>query len=149
MVPSLIAVVPPPAKDDDPDASIPGALAPHLTSTGEINALLAQIGSSVDPTLANVLGIVLDCQGNPASGVSVRLDVRDKKTVGYYSDDTGTPSVTAQETAGRGEAGFVNTPTGPVSVEATVTSLNKKVGRYTVIAKPGYITYLPMSPGPS
>lgn len=149
MVPSLDTILPPPEKDGDPDASILNNVAAHLTSTGEINALLAQIGTTLDPALSNILGIVIDCQGNPASGVSIRIDVRDKKTVGYYSDDTGTPSITAQETAPRGEAGFLNTPTGPVAVEATITSLNKRLGRYTVIAKPGHITYLAMVPGPS
>lgn len=149
MVPSLVAVIPPPEKDADPAAVIPGRLAAHLTSNGEINALLQGIGASVDPALSNILGLAVDCQGNPASGVSLRIEVKDKKTVSYYTDYTGTPSVTAQETADRGEGGFVNTPTGPVTIEATVTSLNKRLGRYTVITKAGHITYLPMSPGPS
>ncbi|CAN5893556.1 hypothetical protein BH11MYX4_BH11MYX4_60870 [soil metagenome] len=149
MVPSLLTVIPPPEKDADRDASIPTNLAAHLTSTAEVNALLAQIGSSLDPALASVLGIVLDCQGNPVPGVSLRIDVRDKKTVGYYTDDTGTPSVTAQETAARGEAGFVNTPSGPVTIEATVTALNRKMGRYTLLTRPGNITFLTVVPGPS
>lgn len=149
MVPSLVAVIAPPERDADPNLVIAGNLSAHLTSTGEVNALLQAVGASLDPALSNILGLVTDCQGKPASGVSLRIEVRDKKTVGYYTDYTGTPSVTAQETADRGEGGFLNTPTGPVTIEATVTALNKKVGRYTVTTKAGHITYVPMSPGPT
>lgn len=149
MVPSLVALVPPPDKDSDLDASIPGNLAPHLTSTGELNALLAQIDTKVDPALGNLLGIVLDCEGNPASGVSLRINPTDRTTVSYYTDSTGTPSVTAQETAQRGEAGFIKMPTGPVTITATVNALSRKMGTYTVLSRAGHITYLPISPGPN
>ena len=150
MVPSLITVIPPPEKDSDPDASIPANVAPHLTSAGELNALLALVGSKLNPALGNVLGIVLDCQGNPTAGVELRIDQTSSgQTVSYYTDATGTPSVTATETAPRGEAGFVNTPTGPITITATVPALSRRMGRYTVISKAGTVTYLPMSPGPN
>ena len=105
------------------------------------------IGSAVDPALGHILGLTLDCQGNPAAGVSLRVSVRDKKTVGYYTDTTGLPSPNGQETTARGEAGFINLPSGPITVETT-TSPGRKWGQYSVIVKPGHITYLPMPPSP-
>jgi hypothetical protein len=149
MVPSIEMVIPPPEKDQSLDASIPTNIAAHLASAAELNYLLAQIQSSLDPNLGHVLGIVLDCQGNPTSGVTLRINPKDKSTIQYYTDTTGVPSVTANETAQRGEAGFVNAPTGAVTIEATVNALSRKMGTYTAIVKAGNITYLPMSPAPN
>ena len=149
MVPSIEMVIPPPEKDSDLDAAIPTNISAHLASASELNFLLAQIQSSLDPNLGHVLGIVLDCQGNPVSGVTLRINPKDKSTIQYYTDTNGTHSVTAQETAQRGEAGFVNAPTGVVTVEATVNALSRKMGTYTAVVKAGTITYLPMSPAPN
>lgn len=81
-------------------------------------------------------------------GVTIRASIKDKKTLGYYTDATGLPSVSLSATSQRGEAGFVNMPSGPVTVETTVNGLQKKGGQYTVLVKAGHITYLPMSPSP-
>ena len=148
MVPSLTYQFPPPDKDEPLDKQTSNALAAHLTSVGELNFLLGQVGSAVDPALGHLLGIVLDCQGNPVPGVTIRASIKDKKTLGYYTDATGLPSVSLSATSQRGEAGFVNMPTGQVTVETTVNGLQKKGGQYTVLVKAGHITYLPMSPSP-
>lgn len=146
MVPSFISILPPPGIDDDPDASSPPA---HLNSQNELNALLKEVGTSFHPDLANLLAIVLDCQGQVTSGVTLTLSSIDSATVSYYTDDTGTPSVTSKETGSGGGAGFVNAPTGPLTVTADVIGIGKRFGTYTFFMKAGHNTFVAIPPGPS
>jgi hypothetical protein len=148
MVPSLLNILPPPEVSHDLDASIPDPISPHLASRDELDYLLAQVQSSLDPELGNLLGITLDCQGNPVSGVSLRVSVVSPKTVGYYTDTNGFPSTTTQETAQRGEAGFVNVPAGSLTIDATVNKLSRKMGTFTVVILKGHSTYIAMQPSP-
>lgn len=148
MAPSLITVVPPPDKSSDLAQQIPTPLTPHLASLDELNFIAAQLGATTDPELGHLLGIVLDCQGQPSAGVSLRISIKDKKTVPYYTDTTGLQTSTAEATAPRGEAGFINVPTGAITIETTLLEQNKRVGTYTTIIQKGHITYLPMPPSP-
>lgn len=148
MAPSLIYIVPPIAKDDPTDLVIPTALTPHLASFFELDLIVGQVDSRVDPALGHLLAIALDCQGNPATGVTLRASVRDKQTIGYYTETTGLPSPISVETSLRGEAGFINLPTGIVTLETTVNPRSKRGGRYTVLVKAAHITYLSMAPSP-
>jgi len=149
MVPALVYPIPPPTIDQPLDTKIGNDLSAHVTTVGELNFLLDQIGSAVDPGLGHIFGLALDCQGKPAADVSLRVSVRDKKTITYYTTEaTGLPSPDGQATTARGEAGFMNLPAGPVTVEAT-TSPGRTWGQYTVLVKPGHIIYLPMPPSPS
>ena len=149
MVPSIDTVIPPPGADAILDASIPTSSAAELASAAQLNFLLAQIQSQLDPNLGHVFGFVVDCQGKTASNVSLRINPKDKSTIQYYADTNGTPSITATQTSQIGEAGFINAPTGVVTIEATVNSISKKLGTYTVLVKPGTITYLPIPPAPN
>lgn len=147
MVPSLSSG--PPSDIDQPkDMVIKDDIAAHLLAEPELNILLAQIGQSVDPELGHIFALATDCNGAPANGVELVPAVRATKTTPYYTDTTGTPSVTSNQTAQAGEAGFVNMATGPVSLTARLAESGRKIGTYTVIVRPGTISYVNVAPTP-
>jgi hypothetical protein len=148
LLPSLTAVNPPPTIDSDLDAELPVPQAAHMLQQDQLDAMLALIGSKTDPKYGHILGIVLDCAGQPTSDVSILIGTKTDQTISYYTDSSGTPSLTLTQTGPRGEAGFVNLPTGPATVTATANSVSKRHGSYTVLVKPGQITFLPMPPSP-
>lgn len=150
MLPSIESITPPPSEASPENQELPIFSSAHMVSVSELNILLAQIKQELDPNLGHVLGIALDCQGNAASGVEIRPDVRDSKTQTYYTDTTGTPSVTAQTSSQRGELGFVNSATGPVTIQTRVilNDVAIPMGRYTTFVRKGFISFVTMSPTP-
>lgn len=146
MAPSLVALYPPPDKDVlKPPAE--GAV-PILVSIAELDTLLLQVKSAADPSLGHVFGFAVTCDGAPAAGVSLRTSIKDSKTVQYYYEGNGTPSVTAQESDATGNAGFLNLPTGVVSLETQVPSLARRAGSYSVLVKKGTVTVIDLVPTP-
>jgi hypothetical protein len=143
MVPGILTV-----SDTSMDSS-PGDLPQsnwvHLASAAEINVLLDEIGTTLDPMLGAVLGLVADCRAAPAAGVALHAGTIEKKTVAYYVYDI--PSVTAQETGPTGEAGFMNLPTGPVTFTTTLSG-GRRVGSQTVLIRAGWFTYVAFGPTP-
>ncbi len=148
MAPTIYAVYPPPAKDSNLTAEPQVGTVPILVSLSELDFLLAQVKSSTDPNLGHLFGLTTDCTGNPTSGVSLRTAVRDPKTVQYYYEGNGTPSVTSQESDATGNAGFLNLPTGVISMETQVPKLAKKAGSYSVLVKKGSVTVIDFVPTP-
>jgi hypothetical protein len=148
LIPALLAIHPPPSVDSDLDAAIPPLVSPHMLQQDQFGALLALIGSKPDPKYGHVLGIFVDCTGQPTAGVSMLVGTKTDQTISYYTDSSGTPSLTLTESGPRGEAGFVNLPAGTATITATVNAVSKKMGSYTVLVKPGKITFLPMPPTP-
>lgn len=146
MAPSLVAVYPPPDKDvlqPPPEGSVP-----ILVSIAELDYLLSQVKSAADPNLGHVFGLTTSCDGAPAAGVSLRTSIKDAKTVQYYYEGNGTPSVTAQVSDPTGNAGFLNLPAGIVSLETQVPSLARKAGSYSVLVKKGSVTVIDLVPTP-
>lgn len=147
MVPSIQYLGTPPAKDD---LELPPIeVQPHMIGKGDLAGLYALVRAKEDLTLGSVLGIVTDCSGRPAAGVTISVGTRGVDTVTYYTDASRLPSDTRTETSERGECGFVNLPPGTVTITATANVVSKKLGSFTVSVKPGYVTYLPMQPTPS
>lgn len=148
IMPSVGAVLPPIEQGDAPDASIAAAVSIHLITKAAFDGLLAQIGASADPALGHVFGLAVDCAGKPAAKVSIHAGTVSTSTIAYYTAATGIPSVTAQETAQAGEAGFINLPVGSATISATSNEVSKKIGEYSAMVRAGTITYLPMPPAP-
>ncbi len=124
------------------DQSFPVLTAPELDLVGSV------LETKPEPQLGHVLFGAVDCEGNPASGVSATLSVRDRKTVSFYNDDTGTPTSTLRETKARGEAGFFNVPTNLVTIEARVESIGKRLGTFTVLVRPAQVTIIAIQATP-
>lgn len=148
MAPTIYAVYPPPEKDSDLVAEPAQGTVPILVSLAELNYLLSQVGSATDPNLGHLFGLTTDCQRQPTGGVSLRSSVRDPKTVQYYYEGNGTPSITAQESDSTGNAGFLNLPVGVISMETQVPGLARKAGSYSVLVKKGSVTVIDFVPTP-
>lgn len=148
MAPTLLPIYPPPEKDSDLAVEPAAGTVPFLVSLAELNYLLGQVGTSTDPNLGHVLGLTTDCTGTPAAGVSLRASARDPKTLQYYYEGNGTPSITAQESDSTGNAGFLNFPAGVISMETQVPAIARKAGSYSVLVKKGWVTVIDLVPTP-
>ena len=122
---------------------------PIAVSIAELDFLLAQVKTSTDPNLGHIFGLVTDCRFAPVGGVSVKAVQNDAKTVQYYYEGNDTPTVTRKETDPSGNAGFLNLPSGIISIETTIPAQgNKRTGSYSVLVKRGSVTILNMVPTP-
>lgn len=146
MMPSLFFVIPPPERSWQPDA---GSNEPvHLPTTTDINLFGKLAGLQLDPALGHIFGITVDCAGKVTPGVSLKASRRDPKTWQYYTDSLGAPSSEISETTAKAEAGFINLPEGPVTIEATVPSIGKKLGSYSLLVRAGHVTFVALPPSP-
>lgn len=152
LVPGVVAIVPPPAKDDDPNVVIDESTAPHLMSSGTLRMLLGIVGKPFDEKAGHLGGMTVDCQGKPAPGVSISLAGGiGENTQLYYTDTNSLPNVNQGETAERGETGYLNLDVGTggvnvVSVTATRKATGERIGIYAALIRSGYLTYLQMPP---
>lgn len=146
IVPTLYFRFPPPSASDPP--TIRPELGLLVLTNEEFSALVSLVSPNpIDPQRGHVFLGTYDCQGAAAAGVSFRISAADSATVRFY-DTTGIPSVTAEATSANGRGGFVNVPPGAVTVEAFLTPSNTRFASYTVIVRPGFITYLRVVPTP-
>lgn len=149
MAPTIYAVYPPPDRDSDLVTEPELAKVPIAVSIAELDFLLAQVKTSTDPNLGHIFGLVTDCRFAPVGGVSVKAVQNDAKTVQYYYEGNDTPTVTRKETDPSGNAGFLNLPSGIISIETTIPAQgNKRTGSYSVLVKKGSVTILNMVPTP-
>lgn len=118
----------------------------HFTAVNETNLMAAVLQLEVKPELGHIFALAVDCQGKPASGVSLKLDTVSTETVAYYMNGS-LPSRTLSETGVAGEAGFINAPPGFVTITTTVSGVGR-VSTLTVLVRPGHITYVPLAPSP-
>lgn len=142
MVPALMYVFPPPVVDDPIEIDEPL----HVTASGEVDFMSQVLEMEVKPELGHILSLALDCQGRPAAGASLKIDIVSTDTVPYYMNGS-LPSRVLTETGSEGEAGFINVPPGLITVTTTVSGVGK-VSQLTVLVRAGYITYLPLAPSP-
>jgi hypothetical protein len=148
VVPGIGYILPPQSKSDALDAVIPTNVAVHLITEQLFNGLLNQVKQMADPTMGHLFGLAVNCNNEVAEHVSITAAPTSPATFGYYSASDGFPSVTLKETSTKGEAGFINLPSGSVTVTATSNDVMKKLGDYAVFIKAGTITYLPLPPAP-
>jgi len=142
MMPAIIVALPPPTEST---TSVDEPL--HLTSSNEMNAIAAIVGKALTPGMGHIFGLAVDCQGNPTSGVVLKLDTVSPETLAYYINASGLPSATQGESGPNGEAGFINVPVG----YATVTATSVERGKISSVSVPvlaDHITYVPLPPSP-
>jgi hypothetical protein len=152
LVPGVVAIIPPPAANADPNLVISERVAPHLMSSGTLRLLLGMVSRPFDATAGHLGGLTVDCQGNPAPGVSIAVTGGiGPNTQLYYTDSQALPNVNQGETAERGETGYLNVDVGTggfnvVSVTATRKATGERIGVYAALVRAGYLTYLQMPP---
>jgi hypothetical protein len=148
LIPSLAYVLPPPDADQAADADIPAGEALHIFADYELNGLLSQIDATADPTLGHLFALTTDCTGRAAAGVTLHVGTVASKTISYYSDSTGLPSLSLTATSTVGEAGYVNLPTGVATLTTFSNEAGKQMGSYSAVVRKGTVTYIPLPPSP-
>jgi len=124
----------------DIDVPIPLQLYPSAA----LPLVLDAAGGSLQPGTGAVFTSIVDCDGKPAAGVSLRIaehaDVADTL---YF--DSGVISNTANETDASGVGGFIHIPPGFVEL----TGVNRDgvpVAKVGVQASPVFVTYTVLAP---
>jgi hypothetical protein len=148
LIPSIAYILPPPDTDADATEIIPAGVSLHIFADYELAGLLSQISATADPELGHIFALVTDCRGKAASGVTLHVGTVSPKTISYYSDSTGLPSLSLTASSDVGEAGYVNLPTGVATLTTFSSEAGKQMGSYSAVIRKGSVTYIPLPPSP-
>lgn len=142
LLPTLSYVLPIPDKTrpvGEPGPDNPRFATPTLTAE-ELETYADAVGKKANPEFAHLLYRVLDCQGDPAPDTSLRAETVTPDTSAFYLEAEGKPSLTQGKTGGSGRGGFLNLPTGSVTIEFR-RSQGGALGSQTVLTRKGTVTY--------
>ena len=126
------------------DTSEPLSL-PLLPSTAIPTLAAAAHAGAPDPTAGHLFITALDCDSEPAAGVSYRID-RDQDRVTPLYPAEAVPNDTAVETDGSGIGGFLGVPAGLVRVTGNNAEL-REIGAISAFAAPSTVSYTFLAPG--
>ncbi len=104
-------------------------------------------GDAIDPSLGAVFMEATDCSFHAGKDVAISIDATTSSTRGFYFVGS-IPSLTAGATDSTGYAGFINTPTGARTVTGVLKTNQKFMGKTSVFARAGYISYTDLAPSP-
>jgi hypothetical protein len=119
----------------------------QLVPTGAFPLLAEAAGAALDPTSGNVFITALDCDGKPASGVTLNMseDLPGRVTPLYLVD--GVISDTVLQTDSSGTAGFLGVPAGFAEIVGyTADGSRIRIGQIGVQTAPSTITYSALPP---
>lgn len=119
----------------DRDQDIPSL---SLSTSASRGGLLSQLGA--DPARGDILLSTTDCQGKPASGIAYALSPSVPGAVAYYLS-SGLPTRSGSMTDATGYGGFVNLPSGTLSVTATDTASQTRIATLTLVVREGSTTW--------
>ncbi len=102
-------------------------------------------GFGPDAKYGHVLAFAGDCTGALMGGTSFTVDHPGSATVGFYLRD-GLPSTTQKETDKGGVAGFVNLPTGSLTVTGDVAATGREIGSMSIFIRPGAVSLVAIWP---
>lgn len=138
--PSLLFFNPPVSADIERALQLP------LLSSAGLPAVVQAAGAALDPTTGNLFITALDCDGNPAAGVTYGITQHQDEVTQLYVD-SGVVSDTVLETDESGIGGFVGVPTGFAEVVGYNSDL-QRIGEIGVQAAPFTMTYSALAPSP-
>jgi len=118
-----------------------------LVKSSALVEIAAVEKTAIDPSLGAVFMETVDCNANPAAGVSVTLDSTGSTTQGFYFSG-GLPVLNGSGTDVSGYAGFVNAPLGTRTVKGTLNATQQYIGTATVFTRPSMISYTTLAPSP-
>jgi hypothetical protein len=119
----------------------------QLYPTAALPLVLDAAGGELVPGTGSVFMTVLDCDGQPASGVALEIAEYEDEAYPLYFD-SGVISNTASETDSSGIGGFIHIPPGFVEI----TGSNRDglaMGKVGVQASAGFVTLTVMPPSPA
>jgi hypothetical protein len=116
----------------------------ELYPSASLPLIVDAAGGSLAPGTGSVFMTAIDCNGQPAPGVTLDIaEYEDEATPLYF--DSGVISNTVSETDSSGVGGFIRIPPGFVEI----TGLNRDaepVAEVGVHANPAFVTYTVLSP---
>lgn len=119
----------------DRDQDIPAL---SLSNSAARAGLLGQLGA--DPARADILLNASDCQGKPVSGITYALTSPIPGAIAYYLS-SGLPTRNGTTTDATGYGGFVNLPSGTVTITATDTVSQTRIATLTLVVREGSTTW--------
>lgn len=120
------------------------ALPLQLLPSADLPAVVQAAGAELDPSTGNLFITALDCDGEPAAGVTYAIaEHRDEVTALYV--DSGVVSNTVLETDESGIGGFVGVPPGFVEITGFAPDLTP-IGEIGLQSAPFTLTYSFMTP---
>lgn len=130
-----------------PIVTLPKVKEIQLLRPGEYSALANIAMGNVDPTRGTAILLVVDCQGDSASGVQFTTPGADAQTLAFYLINQA-PVASATATDRDGFGGFFNLPPSPTLARATRASDNAYVGESSFEIRAGTISYVQIAPTP-
>jgi hypothetical protein len=124
------------------DVDVPLPL--QLFPTSGLPAVIGAAGIQVNPAAGNLFIQALDCDGNPAAGVTYQIAQSGTQVSPLYVNN-GIVSVAVTHTDASGVGGFVGVPPGFVSVTG-YNSAGVPIGEIGVQAAPSILTYSALLP---
>lgn len=118
------------------------AIAQYLAST------LLGSDYKIDPTLANTILAVEDCDNKRLAGISYSATIVDpqNRTRAFYILNPGSPTPGGTETNELGQGGFLNLPPGVGSISGTYNVQQRKVVRIDIPLRANFFTYALLRP---
>jgi hypothetical protein len=118
----------------------------ELYPSAALPLVLDAAGGEFVPGTGAVFLTVLDCDGRPASGITLEVAEHEEEAYPLYFD-SGVISNTASQTDSTGVGGFIRIPPGFVEVTG-VTQDGVTVGKVGVQANATFVTYTVLTPTP-
>lgn len=115
-----------------------------LLPSAALPSIVQAAGATLDPTTGNLFVTGIDCDGNPAAGVTYSITQASDKVTQLYVDN-GVVSDTVFETDASGIGGFVGVPPGFAEVVGT-NAAQQRIGKIGVQAAPFTLTYSALVP---
>jgi hypothetical protein len=118
---------------------------PLIQNTEAIRLVLAAGAGMVDPTLGSVFATILDCNGQPASGMTFATS-KNKVQYATLFQVNGVVTNMATATDSSGVGGLLGVPEGFATVSAYPAGTAREVASIGVQIVPGTVTYVTLIP---
>jgi hypothetical protein len=115
----------------------------QIATPGIVDALTKSLGSPQDPKKGVILMSVFDC--NAAAAPNIVYVAEGSSAVPFYATG-GLPNATAMTTDTSGYGGFVNVPSGVITVKGLIDGGKRDITPITIIARAGSLSITKLVP---
>ena len=118
-----------------------------LVSPSSLQGLAVAVGVTLDPQLGAAVYGAMDCSASFAAGVSSTVNRTTDSTKAFFFENN-VPTDVATATDSSGFGGFVNVPTGYVTLDAVVQATGSRIGSAGLLIRPSCMSYTFLVPSP-
>jgi hypothetical protein len=118
---------------------------PLIQNAEAVRLVLAAGAGMVDPTLGSVFATILDCNGQPAAGMTFGTS-KNKVQYATLFEVNGVVTTGASATDSSGVGGLLGVPEGFATVSAYPAGTTREVASIGVQIVPGTVTYVTLIP---